>query len=74
LLHDTQDRIADALGLLFQAGKVDVLDPALAHDLACGVFGDDAEARLARGQARPRNRDNSRSSLRRKKPAASPAC
>src|SRR5262249_50239617 len=50
LLHDPQDRIADALGLLLQTGKVDVLDPALAHDLARGVFGDDAEERLRAGE------------------------
>src|SRR5262249_1765353 len=50
LLHDAQDRIADALGLLLQAGKIDVFDPALTHDFARGVFGDDAEARLRAGE------------------------
>ena len=29
LLHDAEDRIADALGLLLQPGEIDVLDPAL---------------------------------------------
>src|SRR5262249_56578793 len=50
LLHDTQDRIADALGLLLQAREIDVLDPALAHDLTRGLFGNDAEARLRAGE------------------------
>ena len=51
LLHHAEDRIADALGLLLELGEVDVLDPALALDLARGLLGDDAEAAL-----RPRQR------------------
>ena len=47
LLHHAEDRIADALGLLLEAGEIDVLDPALPHDLARGLLGDDAEARGA---------------------------
>ena len=36
LLHHAEDRIADALGLLLEPGEIDVLDPALALDLARG--------------------------------------
>src|SRR5262249_43650681 len=50
LLHDAQDRIADSLSLLLQAGEVDVFDPALTHDFARGLFGNDAEARLRAGE------------------------
>ena len=38
LLHHAEDRIADALGGGLQLGEVDVLDPALAHDLARGLL------------------------------------
>ncbi len=52
LLHHAQDRIADALGLLLEASEVDVLDPALAHDLLRGLLGDDAEPSLRLRQRR----------------------
>ncbi len=52
LLHHAQDRIADALGLLLQAGEVDVLDPALPHDLRRGLLRNDAEAGLRAGERR----------------------
>ena len=38
LLHHAEDRIAD-IGLLLEAGEIDVLDPALPHDLARGLLG-----------------------------------
>src|SRR5262249_30139408 len=50
LLHDAEDRVSDALGLLFQAREIDVLDPALPHDLARGLLRDDAEAGLCTGE------------------------
>src|SRR5262245_11506281 len=50
LLNDAEDRIADALGLLLEAGEVDVLDPALPHDLTRGLLRNDAEARLCAGE------------------------
>jgi len=50
LLHHPEDRIADPLGLLLQPGEVDVLDPALALDLACGLLRDDAETALRPGE------------------------
>src|SRR6185369_188092 len=50
LLHHAEDRIADAFGLLLQAGEVDVFDPALALDLTRGLLRDDAEAGLRPGE------------------------
>src|SRR5262245_64570390 len=50
LLNDAEDRIADALGLLLETGEVDVLDPALPHDLARGLLRNDAEACLRAGE------------------------
>jgi hypothetical protein len=50
LLHHAEDRIADAFGLLLQAGEVDVFDPALPLDLTRGLLRDDAEAGLRPGE------------------------
>src|SRR5262249_60158525 len=52
LLHPTEDRIADALGLLLEAGEIDVLDLALAYDLLRGLLRNDAEPRLRLRQRR----------------------
>src|SRR6516164_4865059 len=46
LLHHAEDRIADTLGLLLETGEIDILDPALALDLARGLFRNDAKTAL----------------------------
>ena len=51
LLHHRQHRIADALGLRFQLGEIDLGDVAMPADLLGGLLRDDAEPRL-----RPRQR------------------
>ncbi len=51
LLHHRQHRIADALGLRFEFGEVDLGDIAMPADFVGGFFRDDAEPRL-----RPRQR------------------
>src|SRR5262249_26514637 len=52
LLHHPEDRLADALGLLLEARKLAVLDPAAAHDLLRRLLGNDPEARLRARQRR----------------------
>ena len=51
LLHHRQHRIADALGLGFQLGEIDLGDVAMPADFLGRLFRDDAEPRL-----RPRQR------------------
>ena len=52
LRHHAEDRIADALGLLPQLGHVDLVEPAVAHDLVGRVLRDQAEAALNLGERR----------------------
>ena len=46
LRDHTQDRIANALGLLLELAHVDLVDRAVLHDLVGRFLGDDAEATL----------------------------
>ncbi len=46
LLHHRQHRIADALGLAFQLGEIDLGGVAMPADFLGGFFRDDAEPRL----------------------------
>ena len=52
LLHHRQHRIADALGLGFELGEIDLGDVAVLADLLGGLLGNDAEPRLRPRQAR----------------------
>ena len=72
LLHHRQHRIADALGLRFELGEIDLGDVAVPADFLAGLFRDDAEPRLRPRQRRLEVEIFLHAVARRKTPAASP--